>query len=71
VACVQKFLSDVGLSVVWAFIGVVLLYVATVLFDKFDPLDIRKMIREGNIAAGVLLGALAIGIAIIIAAAIS
>ncbi|HET8627999.1 MAG TPA: DUF350 domain-containing protein [Thermomicrobiales bacterium] len=66
----QKFLSDVGLSVVWAFIGVVLLYLATVLFDKFDPLDIRKMIKEGNIAAGVLLGALAIGIAIIIAAAI-
>jgi len=68
---VLKFLSELGLSVAWAAIGVVLLFVSTLLFDKFDPLDIRGLIKQGNVAAGVLLGALTIGMAIIIATAIS
>ena len=67
----QQFLEDIGLSVFWALLGVVLLWVSTLIFDKFDRLDIREMIREGNIAAGILLGALAIGIAIIISAALT
>ncbi len=67
----QQFLEDIGLSVFWALLGVVLLWVSTLIFDKFDRLDIREMIREGNIAAGILLGALAIGIAMIISAALT
>ena len=67
----QQFLEDIGLSVFWALLGVVLLWVSTLIFDKFDRLDIRQMIKEGNIAAGILLGALAIGIAMIISAALT
>ena len=67
----QRFVENVGLSVFWAFLGVLLLFGATLLFDRLDPLDIRGMIKEGNIAAGILLGALAVGMAIIIAQAIS
>ena len=67
----QQFLEDIGLSIFWALLGVVLLWVSTLLFDKFDRLDIRGMIKDGNIAAGILLGALAIGIAMIISAALT
>ena len=66
-----NFVRDVGLSVVWAAIGVILLFVATLAFDMLHPLKIRQMIEEGNVAAGVLLGAVVIGMAIIITAAIT
>lgn len=66
-----RFITDLALSVAWALIGVTLLFVSTLIFDKFDPLDIRGLIKEGNAAAGILLGALAVGMAIIIATAIS
>lgn len=66
-----RFITDLALSVAWALIGVTLLFVSTLIFDKFDPLDIRGLIKEGNVAAGILLGALAVGMAIIIATAIS
>jgi uncharacterized membrane protein YjfL (UPF0719 family) len=68
---VQQFITDLGKSVAWAFIGVVLLFVACIFFDVLHPLKIRQLIQEGNVAAGVLLGAVAIGMAIIIATAIS
>ncbi|MDP9374733.1 MAG: DUF350 domain-containing protein [Chloroflexota bacterium] len=65
------FVQDVGLSIVWSIIGVVLLFVSALAFDALHPLKIRQMIQEGNVAAGLLLGAVTIGMAIIIATAIS
>ena len=67
----QQFFTNAGLSVIWAAIGVVLLFVTTLAFDMLHPLNIRKMIEEGNIAAGILLGAVVIGMAYIIGTAIS
>ena len=64
------FLEDLGLSVVWAVVGVVLLFASALAFDALHPLKIRELIHEGNVAAGVLLGGVAIGMAIIIATAI-
>lgn len=66
-----QFFINAGLSVVWAGIGVILLFIATLVFDMLHPLQIRKMIEEGNVAAGILLGAVVIGMAYIIATAIS
>jgi uncharacterized membrane protein YjfL (UPF0719 family) len=66
----QVFFSDVGLTIAWSLIGVMLLFVATLVFDKLHPLKIDEMIRQGNVAAGVLLGAVVIGLAIIIASVI-
>jgi uncharacterized membrane protein YjfL (UPF0719 family) len=68
---VQQFFENVGLSIVWAAIGVILLFVATLAFDALHPLKIRHLIEEGNVAAGILLGAVALGMAFIIATAIS
>ena len=67
----QTFLTDIGLTIVWSLIGVLLLFVATLFFDKLHPIKLDDLIRQGNVAAGVLLGAVVIGIAIIIANVIS
>lgn len=65
------FFQNVGLSIIWAAIGVVLLFIATLAFDMLHPMRLRQMIEEGNVAAGLILGAVVIGTAMIITAAIS
>lgn len=67
----QQFIENVGLSIVWSVIGVILLFLATLAFDVLHPIKIRHLIEEGNVAAGILLGAVTIGMALIIATAIS
>ncbi len=67
----DQFFINAGLSVVWAGIGVILLFITTLLFDLLHPLRIRQLIEEGNVAAGILLGAVVIGMAYIIGTAIS
>jgi uncharacterized membrane protein YjfL (UPF0719 family) len=66
-----QFFQNAGLSIVWAALGVVLLFIATLAFDALHPMRLRQMIEEGNIAAGIILGAVVIGTAMIITAAIS
>lgn len=67
----QQVLANAALSIAWAVLGVVLLFLATLAFDLLHPLKIRHLIEEGNVAAGILLGAVAVGMALIIATAIS
>lgn len=58
-------------SIVYATLGGVLLLIAYRLVDLFTPHDLSELIfGRGNVAAGVVVGALLIGLAIIIAAAI-
>ena len=66
-----QFFKDVGLSIAWAALGVVLLFIAALAFDMLYPIRMREQIEQGNVAAGVLLGAVVIGMALIIATAIS
>jgi uncharacterized membrane protein YjfL (UPF0719 family) len=65
------FFQNAGLSIVWAALGVVPLFIATLAFDMLHPLRLRQMVEEGNVAAGIILGAVVIGTAMIITAAIS
>ncbi len=67
----MQFFQNAGLSIIWAALGVVLLFVATLAFDALHPMKLRQMIEEGNVAAGIILGAVVIGTAMIITAAIS
>ena len=67
----SQFLANIVLSIAWASLGVVLLFLATLAFDALHPLHLRRSIEEGNLAAGILLGAVTIGMAIIISTAIS
>jgi putative membrane protein len=58
-------------AVIFAIIGVVLFIVAFMVFDKLTPGSLwKELIEDQNTAIGVLMGAVAIALAIIIAAAV-
>ncbi len=58
-------------AILFAVIGVALFILAFVLFDKLTPGSLwKEIIEDQNTALGVLMGAVAIALAIIIAAAV-
>lgn len=67
---VTTVLSSMLSSVVWALIGVILLFVGFRIFDAADPVAYHDEIRKGNVAAGVVAAGLMIGLSIIIYGAI-
>jgi uncharacterized membrane protein YjfL (UPF0719 family) len=62
----QKVMESLG----WTLFGIVLLYGAVWLFDRLDPINYREEIRSGNLAAGMIVAAIILGIAAIIVAVI-
>lgn len=59
-------------SVVYSLIGVAIFAVAFLLLERIAPFSLRKELAEDdNIAVGIVLGAMMIGLSIIIAAAIA
>ncbi len=71
---VPAILNDIHvliLSVIYAILGMVFLYVGYKVFDLVTPTDMQKDIFEnGNTAVAITVGAFIIGLAIVIAAAI-
>jgi uncharacterized membrane protein YjfL (UPF0719 family) len=59
-------------TVVFVILGLVAFAISFFILDKFTPFPIHKEIEEDqNIALGIVIGAMLIGIAIIIAAAMT
>jgi len=59
------------LSVVYAALGMVLLYLGYRLFDWLTPTNLQEDIfKNGNVAVAILIGAFILGLAIVIGAAI-
>jgi uncharacterized membrane protein YjfL (UPF0719 family) len=63
---VLRVLATIG----WTAVGVMIFYAGTRLYDWLDPVDYRTEIGRGNIAAAIKLGAVTIGLAAIVVAAI-
>lgn len=61
-----KPLLQLLLTVGWTVVGVILIYAGLVLFDKLSPIDYRNEIRKGNVAAGVVQGAVILAIAAVV-----
>jgi len=60
------------LSIVYAVLGMILLYVGYKVFDMVTPADMQKKIfEENNVAVAVTVGAFILGLAIVIGAAIT
>jgi putative membrane protein len=58
-------------ALVFTFIGLLVFVVAFVIMDKMTPYHLwKEIVQEHNLALAVLLGAMSIGICIIIASAI-
>ncbi len=59
------------LSLIYAAVGMILLYLGYRLFDLLTPTDMQKKIfEEGNTAVAITVGAFIIGLAIVILGAI-
>jgi uncharacterized membrane protein YjfL (UPF0719 family) len=54
----------------WSVIGILVFTFGSWLFDKLDPIDYRKEIEKGNIAAAIKFSAVLLGLAGIIITAI-
>ena len=58
-------------SIVYALIGVVIFWVSFVIIDKITPYDLwGEIVEKHNIALGIVVGAMSLGICIIVAAAV-
>jgi uncharacterized membrane protein YjfL (UPF0719 family) len=56
---------------VFALLGIVIFVVSFLILDKITPYDLwKEIVVDKNLALGVLLGAMSIGMCIIIAAAV-
>jgi uncharacterized membrane protein YjfL (UPF0719 family) len=58
-------------SLLYSILGVVVFWLAFVIVDKITPYDLwKEIVEEQNVALGIVVGAMCLGIAIIVAAAI-
>src|SRR5579864_925272 len=64
-------LNSVVNAVVFAFLGIVVFTVAFLVMDKLTPYHLwKEIVQEHNMALAILVGAMSIGLCIIIAAAV-
>ena len=64
-------LGNIIAALVFAFIGIVVFVIAFLLMDKLTPYHLwKEIVQDQNMALAILVGAMSIGICIIIAAAI-
>jgi putative membrane protein len=63
--------QNIRAALLFALIGIVVFVGAFVVIDKLTPYDLwKEIVEEKNLALAVLVGAMSIGICIIIAAAV-
>jgi putative membrane protein len=63
--------QNIRAAIVFALIGIVVFVGAFVIVDKITPYDLwKEIVVEKNLALAVLVGAMSIGVCIIIAAAV-
>ena len=58
-------------SIVYALIGVLIFWLSFLIIDKLTPYDLwGEIVEKHNVALGIVVGAMSLGICIIVAAAI-
>jgi len=64
-------LGNIVSALVFAFIGMLIFVIAFIVMDKMTPYHLwKEIVQEHNMALAILVGAMSLGICIIIAAAI-
>ncbi len=64
-------LEQIGNTLLWAVVGLVLMVVGYKLFDIITPFEFDKEIAKGNVAVGVVVGAIFISVAIVVASLVA
>ena len=58
-------------SILYALIGVLVFWVSFILIDKLTPYDLwQELVEKQNMALAIVVGAMALGLSIIVAAAV-
>jgi putative membrane protein len=64
-------LAVVGMNILYAVLGVVLMFVSIRVFDRLTKLELEAELQKGNVAVGIFVAALFLSIAVIISRALS
>lgn len=59
-------LTNLGLSAAFGLLGICIMIIGYLVFDKISPIDFNKELEKNNIAMGIVIAGLLIGIAIIV-----
>lgn len=59
-------LNNLGLSALFGLLGILIMAIGYVIFDKMIPLDFNKELEQKNTAVAIVIAGLLIGIAIIV-----
>ena len=63
--------SSIAGSIIYALIGVVIFWLSFLIIDKLTPYHLwNEIVEKHNIALGIVVGAMALGVSVIVAAAI-
>lgn len=58
-------------SILYALVGVVVFWLSFIVIDKITPYDLwRELVEKQNVAVAIVVGAMALGISVIVAAAV-
>lgn len=58
-------------SILYALVGVALFWIVFAVIDKLTPYDLwQELVEKQNVALGIVVGAMMLGVAIIVAAAV-
>jgi uncharacterized membrane protein YjfL (UPF0719 family) len=69
---IETHLVQFGLTIIYSIVGLIFFGIGYWLFDKVAPFSVRKEIEQDqNTSLAIIIGAVIIGLAIIIAAAIT
>ena len=67
----SQLVSNVAAAVIFALLGILLFILGFIVFDRMTPGSLwKELLEDQNTALGILMGCVAIAIAIIIAAAV-
>jgi uncharacterized membrane protein YjfL (UPF0719 family) len=59
-------LNNLGISALFGLLGILIMAIGYIIFDKMIPLDFNKELEKNNVAVGIVIAGLLIGIAIIV-----
>lgn len=63
--------NEILSTILWALLGLVLMFLGYKIFDWINPIDLDKEIEKGNVAAGLVAAGIFIGVAWIISAVVA
>jgi uncharacterized membrane protein YjfL (UPF0719 family) len=59
-------MNNLGLSALFGLLGILIMAIGYIIFDKMIPLDFNKELEKNNIAVAIVIAGLLVGIAIIV-----